>query len=80
MEENLALSCPNCNLHKGPNLTGIDPDTGLVCMLFHPRQNRWAEHFRLDPDLKTVGLTPTGRTTIWLLQMNDSGQIALRQS
>jgi hypothetical protein len=21
-EENLALSCPHCNMHKGPNLTG----------------------------------------------------------
>ena len=22
---NLALACHRCNLHKGPNLTGIDP-------------------------------------------------------
>ena len=24
---NLALACHRCNLHKGPNLTGIDPVT-----------------------------------------------------
>jgi hypothetical protein len=24
---NLALSCPSCNLHKGSNLSGVDPDT-----------------------------------------------------
>ena len=28
-DENLALACHRCNLHKGPNLTGIDPQTGL---------------------------------------------------
>lgn len=27
---NLALSCHHCNLHKGPNLTGIDPETGRI--------------------------------------------------
>jgi hypothetical protein len=33
---NLALSCHHCNLVKGPNLTSIDPDTGIVTELFHP--------------------------------------------
>ena len=45
VSENLALACPGCNLHKGPNLTGIDPDTGEVSRLFHPRQDVWQEHF-----------------------------------
>ena len=35
---NLALACYHCNLRKGPNLTGIDPDTGALVPLFHPRQ------------------------------------------
>jgi 5-methylcytosine-specific restriction endonuclease McrA len=26
--DNLALACPDCNFRKGPNLTGIDPNTG----------------------------------------------------
>ena len=25
--DNLALACIDCNLRKGPNLTGIDPET-----------------------------------------------------
>ena len=25
---NLCLACDRCNLHKGPNLNSIDPDTG----------------------------------------------------
>ena len=35
--DNLALACIDCNLHKGSNLTGIDPETNEVTELFHPR-------------------------------------------
>ena len=41
---NLALACPDCNAHKGPNLTSIDPETGGLAALFNPRQNIWSEH------------------------------------
>ena len=37
--DNLALACWNCNLKKGPNLSGIDPTTGLVVALFNPRKD-----------------------------------------
>jgi len=36
--ENLALACYHCNFQKGPNLSSIDPDTGKVTVLFHPRR------------------------------------------
>ena len=36
-EDNLALACIDCNLAKSSNLTGIDPETGRVTLLFHPR-------------------------------------------
>ena len=39
---NLALACVDCNLHKGSNLTGIDPQTGDITQLFHPRQDCYA--------------------------------------
>ena len=38
--ENLALACVDCNLHKGTNLTGIDPQTDAVTRLFHPRRDK----------------------------------------
>ena len=44
-ESNLALSCHHCNLHKGPNLTGIDPETGAIVPLFNPRTRQWHDHF-----------------------------------
>jgi 5-methylcytosine-specific restriction endonuclease McrA len=35
--ENLALSCFNCNRHKGSDLSSIDSETGQITPLFNPR-------------------------------------------
>src|SRR6202012_5681449 len=43
--ENLALACWQCNLKKGTNLTSIDPETGELTRLFHPRADNYADHF-----------------------------------
>ena len=37
----------HCNLYKGSNLTGIDPETGEIVSLFHPRRDVWIIHFAL---------------------------------
>ena len=75
--ENLALACLRCNLHKGTNLVGLDPQTGSVTPLFHPRQHVWCEHFEIR-DGRIVGSTAIGRTTATLLQMNTPDRIELR--
>ena len=74
---NLALACRHCNLHKGPNLTGFDPDSATLCGLFHPRKQLWGEHFRFDGG-RITGITSCGRTTVWVLQMNSPDQLLLR--
>lgn len=74
---NLAYACQHCNLHKGPNLSGIDPDSGSIVTLFHPRRDNWDEHFALH-DYRFVGLTPVGRATIRVLAMNDPERIRIR--
>jgi hypothetical protein len=74
---NLALACHRCNLRKGPNLTGLDPETGQLTRLFHPRQDHWSGHFALQRG-HIVGLTLIGRTTAALLQMNTPERIELR--
>jgi hypothetical protein len=51
-------------------LTGIDPLTGDVVTLFHPRRDRWFDHFIYEAQF-VVGITPIGRTTLSLLEMND---------
>lgn len=75
--ENLALACHQCNLHKGSNLTGIDPDSGNVVELFHPRRDTWEQHFAFRGPL-LIGLTPTGRATIRVLNINDDDRVRLR--
>jgi len=74
---NLALACQRCNLHKGPNLAGIDPLTGETVALFHPRRERWSDHFEFDGVLLR-GLTAEGRATVALLAMNDARRVQLR--
>ncbi len=76
--ENLALACSHCNLHKGPNLSGIDPATGLLEALFQPRQQSWPDHFE-SRDAEILGLTPNGRTTIRVLAMNAPPRLDLRR-
>ncbi|MDB6139323.1 MAG: endonuclease [Verrucomicrobiaceae bacterium] len=76
--DNLALACNHCNLIKGPNLSSIDPDTNEVTRLFHPRVQDWADHFHLTGG-RIAGLTPVGRTTVFLLEMNALHRIELRQ-
>jgi 5-methylcytosine-specific restriction endonuclease McrA len=61
--DNLAWSCLLCNVNKGPNLSSIDPDTGKVTILFHPRHNEWRNHFRLSEGL-IIPRTASGRATV----------------
>lgn len=75
---NLALACPECNYQKGTNLSGIDPDTGKVTSLFHPRHDHWADHFVHDA-ARIVGRSPAGRTTVWLLEMNTGDRLRWRE-
>lgn len=68
-DDNLALSCYGCNAYKGPNIAGIDPETGKLTRLFHPRQDEWDEHFEWNGPV-VVGRTVIGRATIDVLNMN----------
>ena len=68
-EQNLALACPDCNLRKGPNLTSVDPTTNEITRLFHPRTDRWEEHFAWR-GVRLEGQTAIGRTTERLLVLN----------
>ncbi|GAP95325.1 hypothetical protein NIES2104_18460 [Leptolyngbya sp. NIES-2104] len=76
--ENLALTCWRCNRHKGSDLGSFDPQTGDFSFLFNPRTQQWSDHFRFD-QASLFGLTPEGRTTIELLQLNGNERIEERQ-
>lgn len=74
---NLAYACDRCNAFKGPNLSSIDPDTGDRVDVFNPRTDEWSAHFEISGG-RIVGLTPVGRATARLLNMNDSRRVELR--
>ena len=76
--DNLALACTYCNRFKGTNLSGVDPVSGIVARLFHPRKNRWSAHFQWQgPNL--IGLSRSGRATIAVLAMNHPRSLATRE-
>jgi 5-methylcytosine-specific restriction endonuclease McrA len=75
---NLAYSCLHCNAFKGPNIAGVNQETGEVIRLFHPRQDRWQEHFTWEGP-RLMGRTPIGHVTIAVLAINASYRLAVRQ-
>jgi hypothetical protein len=77
--DNLGLSCRECNSHKGSDLTSIDPATGSVERLFHPREHVWDEHFRLDGS-RIIGRSAAGRVTVQLLQLNAPQRLVERDA
>ena len=76
--ENLAFACCYCNRYKGPNLSGVDPDSQEVARLFQPRRDAWWEHFAWD-GARLAGKTATGRVTIQTLRLNRSDAVAVRE-
>jgi len=77
---NFALACRSCNLRKGTNISGLDSTSNTEVSLFHPRQDRWDEHFQVETESGAiVGLTPTGRVTVGSLEMNSPAQLIARQ-
>lgn len=77
--DNLAFSCFRCNVNKGPNIASIDPVSGQLVRLFHPRRDVWSEHFRWSgPAL--AGITDVGRATITVLKINDLSYVRVREA
>lgn len=77
--DNLALSCHGCNGHKHAKTEALDPISRKRVSLFHPRQQKWREHFEWSDDFTLIiGLTPVGRATVQALKMNRPGVVNLR--
>lgn len=77
-DDNLCLACPECNTHKGSNVAALDPLTRDATKFYDPRQQRWDDHFRINPDATLTGLTPEGRATVNVLRLNDEERLKQR--
>jgi len=78
MDDNLAWTCFTCNRHKGSDVASIDPVTGRIVRLFHPRKDHWNRHFRLE-GVTIIPQTAIGRVTVFLLQLNHADRVAVRE-
>lgn len=76
--DNLALSCCDCNRFKGSDLSGFDLELNVVTRLYHPRSDVWHEHFQWD-DAVLLGITPVGRVTIDVLNINMTDRVEHRR-
>jgi hypothetical protein len=77
--DNLALACPGCNLRKASRVEAPDPDTTATVPLLNPRTQHWSEHFRWQ-GYHVLGMTPTGRATVWALDFNHPRRVLIRQA
>jgi hypothetical protein len=77
--DNLCLACLKCNSFKGPNVAALDPTTGEATRLYDPRQQRWDDHFRINPDATLVGTSPEGRATVVVLRINEESRVNHRR-
>jgi hypothetical protein len=66
--DNLASCCTVCNRFKGSEIASIDPVTGELTSLFHPRLDGWEGHCEFVFDTgEIVGLSAEGRVPVLLL-------------
>jgi hypothetical protein len=79
--DNLAAACWACNVvGKHAQTHGVDPFSGAVVPLFHPRRDRWPEHFEWSSDfVRLKGKTPTGWATLTALGLNGASYRRQRQ-
>lgn len=74
---NLAYACLFCNRYKGSDIGSLDPETAELVPFFNPRTQTWHEHFRLEGG-RIVPLTPQGRVTERILQLNHPDRLLER--
>jgi len=61
-------------------VNAVDTVTNQLVTLFHPRTQRWQDHFTWDERFELIiGLTETGCATVEALQLNRPELINLRK-
>ena len=78
LSENLAWSCYDCNIFKGPNIAGVSSEKSEVSRLFHPRKDIWSEHFSWSGGA-LIPKSDIGCATINVLRINLPRRIDFRQ-
>ncbi len=80
--DNLAYSCLTCNRNKGSDIASRVPGTDALVRFFHPRRDRWRDHFRPDGSdgFTLVALTEVGEATARIFGFNAADRLLERQA
>ena len=77
--ENLAFACALCNANKGSDIASLAENPPKLTPLFHPRRDKWLEHFLLANSLIETISAP-GEATAKILKLNHPNRIAERKT
>jgi hypothetical protein len=78
--DNLCLSCYRCNEFKRSRTEAADSIDGKPTVFFHPRLQRWSEHFPWREHRDTMdALTSRGYTTIEALRLDNDWVVQVRR-
>lgn len=77
--ENLAYSCPDCNQNKGAGIVSYDFDKEMAIRFYHPRKDKWFEHFELSVKGLLLPKTDIADGTIRILKLNDGHLVEQRE-
>ena len=79
--ENLAYACFLCNRLKSNKTEAFDNLSEKLVPLFNPRKDSWHQHFAWNEDATLViGISPGGRATVDVLQLNREKLIEYRRA
>jgi hypothetical protein len=78
--ENLALACSICNNAKGTDLGSLTQPGNVLIRFYHPRRDRWAEHFLLNETGVITPLTEVGEVTSRIFGFNDHERLLERRA
>ncbi len=76
---NLANACPDCNRYKGTDLGTYLTISLILTRFFHPRLDKWNDHFETDNSGLISPKTDIGEATIKIFQINHPDRIIERQ-
>ncbi|MFK7978442.1 MAG: HNH endonuclease [Saprospiraceae bacterium] len=79
IQDNLAYSCPICNLNKGSDIATILNTPTKPIRFFNPRIDNWDIHFKIELSGFIVAQTEIGEATIKILDLNHPDSIIERE-
>lgn len=79
ISNNLAYSCPICNLNKGSDIATILSSPITPVRFFNPRIDNWHTHFKIELSGLIFPLTEIGEATIKILDFNHPDSIIERE-